>query len=567
MKKIITSSICVAALALLFSCTGNNEFLKEDPKGMVTTENLMSNTDNMQLMINGLYWIWNRAMLRPYESPECKQNSADDRLGLPPVREEDGQCETNSPISAAGDGFITKGWERCWNVINQANSIINNAKEDDGGDNTKLHELVGQAHFIRAYTYLYLVRYFNNIPLVLTAYDPDKDRSLTVSPSSDVYELIVDDLKKAEEWLPLKYDNPILSNGGSVTRAAAKALLAKVYLQRAGFPCNGGNADYKLAMDKAKEVIDNAGTYGLGLYDHYYQLWDPYWKPNTHQGKEEVLLFMACDGTDDGYSVRSPNPSRPADDPFNGWYLFQSELYFFIYFPEGERKDFTFVTDYYYKEGGEVKHKTWQELQTGHPMYRKWWADDLTEGWTWDEKGPGGNWLNNMNACATWYNGRDIIMLRYADVLLTYAEAQCRVDGSPNAMAYDCLNQVRNRAKGGVGTTSESLSGLTAEQFLDAVVWERAYEFAGGEFESRWFDLIRLELVEKATTTADSAGPMMPYPPSMSKGWRYEPSDLIPALSMLELQKPYTKHDYFLDIPTSDATLNPNLKDNNANLR
>ena len=154
MKKIITSSICVAALALLFSCTGNNEFLKEDPRGMVTTENLMSDADNMQLMINGLYWIWQRAMTRPYESPECKGNSADDRLGLPPVREEDGQCETNSPISAGGDAAITRGWERCWNVINQANSIINNAPEKEGAEADRIHQMVGQAHFIRAYTYL-----------------------------------------------------------------------------------------------------------------------------------------------------------------------------------------------------------------------------------------------------------------------------------------------------------------------------------------------------------------------------------------------------------------------------
>jgi len=108
-------------------------------------------------------------------------------------------------------------------------------------------------------------------------------------------------------------------------------------------------------------------------------------------------------------------------------------------------------------------------------------------------------------------------------------------------LAYQCLNDVRNRAYKGVGTTDASLSGLSTEAFIDKVVWERAYEFAGFEYSARWFDLQRLQLVEKATTE-----------------WRDEPD------AVFKIVKSYTKKDYFLPIPSKEIKNNPNLANNNA---
>jgi hypothetical protein len=217
-----------------------------------------------------------------------------------------------------------------------------------------------------------------------------------------------------------------------------------------------------------------------------------------------------------------------------------AELGFFNRFPEGERKDFTFVTDFYHSNG---TYYHYTDLKAKHPAYRKLWADNFTPGWEWENRDdPDSNWLNRMNWSAAWFSGRPIIIMRYADVLLIYAEAKARTDG-PDALAYKCLNDVRNRAYKGLGTTEASVSGLSREAFIDAVVWERAWEFAGFEYSARWFDLQRLELVEKATTV-----------------WREEPEEKY------QLRRPYTKQDYFLSIPSKEVMLNPNLKDNNANL-
>lgn len=396
----------------------------------------------------------------------------------------------------------------------------------------ELNAWAAQAHFIRGFTYFWLVRFFNNIPLITTAFEPDIQREVVCSPSSQVYELIIADLEFAETWLPITWTKNHMKTGGAVTKGAAQSLLSKVYLQMAGFPVNGGTEYYAKARDKAKEVIDNASLYGYALRDHFHQVWDPYWK--AHQSaNEEVILWL--EHTTGDYSMRAPNPSRPIE--FGGWESMVAELGFFNRFPEGDRKEFTFVTDFYVNGG---VHYTYHDLQSKHPSYRKMWADDLTPGWEWEERGePGNKWTSDMQATANWYSSRPTIIMRYPDVLLTYAEAKARTDG-PDALAYQCLNDVRNRAYKGVGTTEASLSGLSRDDFIDAVVWERAYEFAGFEYSARWFDLQRLELVEKATTD-----------------WREETE------AKYILQKPYTKKDYFLPIPSKEVQLNPNLANNN----
>ena len=91
-----------------------------------------------------------------------------------------------------------------------------------------------------------------------------------------------------------------------------------------------------------------------------------------------------------------------------------------------------------------------------------------------------------------WTSSRTTIAMRYAEVLLIYAEAQAMAS-SPDATAYAAINQVRTRA--GLPNLE---SGLSQTAFRDAVIAERSWEFAGIEANgSNWFDLVRTETVEK----------------------------------------------------------------------
>jgi hypothetical protein len=524
--------IILSFVVWLASCESNEKFLAEDPKGKLFPDNFLNNATELELMTTSLYQYWDVAMQRPYESMEIKLASSDDILGTGNQRSQYLQFEINLDITSDGDADIQLGWERAYKAINQANAIINNYHNADGAvPEAELNAWAAQAHFIRAFTYFWMVRFFNNIPLVTGPFIPDAQREQTLAPSREVYDLIVSDLEFAEQWLPVVWTG-YMKKGGAATKGAAKSTLAKVYLQMAGFPINGGTEYYAKARDKAKEVIDRADEYGYALRDHFFQIWDPSWSAYEIP-KDEAILWLAHTAED--YTVRAPNPSRPIE--FGGWESMIVETGFYNRFPAGERKEFTFVTDFYHSNG---KYYHYTDLTSRHPSYRKLWADDGTSGWEWENRNdPDSKWLTAMDATDTWHSGRDIPLIRYPDILLTYAEAKARVEG-PDALAYQCLNDVRNRAYKGVGTTEASVSGLSTEAFIDMVVWERAYEFAGFEFSARWFDLQRLQLVEKANTE-----------------WREETEEKY------VLRRPYTKKDYFLPIPSKEVVLNPNLANNN----
>jgi starch-binding outer membrane protein, SusD/RagB family len=132
-----------------------------------------------------------------------------------------------------------------------------------------------------------------------------------------------------------------------------------------------------------------------------------------------------------------------------------------------------------------------------------------------------------------------VYLLRYAQTLLTYAEAKAR-SGQLDDSAYEAVNIIRRRAnKLDIHTPSDFdlPKGLSSEQFLDSVVWERAWELCF-EPDGRWFDLVRLDLKDK-----------------LNNEYRY--SFDVPTVVPQSL---LTDDWYFYKIPQEDRWLNPNFE-------
>ncbi|WP_394767358.1 RagB/SusD family nutrient uptake outer membrane protein [Ferruginibacter sp.] len=181
----------------------------------------------------------------------------------------------------------------------------------------------------------------------------------------------------------------------------------------------------------------------------------------------------------------------PAEE--NGWDDYFPEIKFFNEYPAGLRKDITFHTVI----NGNIP---WQNDATKHPYYAKFRVN---------------------NGEATWQTAHPLSMIRYAHVLLIYAEAKAR-SGGPDAVAYSSVNSIRQRA--GLA----DLINLSAADFATAIVKERSWEFAG-EW-TRWFDFTRLEMVESANQGKDPR--------------------VLPVIGPIK---------YYVPIPASDKALNPNL--------
>ena len=136
-----------SVIILLLSCQSNEDFLAEDPKGSLFPDNFLNNAAELELMNTSLYAIWDRTMGRNYESFEIKIPAADDVIGTGNQRPYYNEMEVNMDITTGGDADIQRGWERAYNTINQANTIINNYHNADGVvPEAELNAYAAQAH-------------------------------------------------------------------------------------------------------------------------------------------------------------------------------------------------------------------------------------------------------------------------------------------------------------------------------------------------------------------------------------------------------------------------------------
>lgn len=203
-----------------------------------------------------------------------------------------------------------------YSSINSLNGILELAPTTAGLTPAQVQTYMGQAQFLRAFLYFYLVQVYGNIPLS-TKFITVPTLSAAPSPPADVYAVIVQDLNDAITNLPNQPTAPFL--GKPATAAAAKWLLSKVYLTRGWLL--GNSADFTLAYNTAKDLIDNKATYGLDLWQDYADAF----KLANDYGKETIFVSDHTNDPKYGYyntgGQQSGNPAiniTPSMGLFNG---------------------------------------------------------------------------------------------------------------------------------------------------------------------------------------------------------------------------------------------------------
>lgn len=486
MKKIIYLLLLVS---LSSAC---NKELTENPNGQLVGDDALRTIEGLQTALTGAYQPLKNGYTSGFATAalDAVLMGSDD-LTTHPASNKQELREMDQFAVNSTNGRINVIWLGCYKSIQNVNNIIANYEKAGTSDNIK--QIGGEAYFLRAFSYFWLVRLWGNIPLITTSkYSPDL---LTVKKSSpaQVYALIEADLKKAETLMG--NSKPA---AGRASADTAKALLAEVYLTEAGYPLKDASK-YALAAAKAKEVIDNKAAYGFDLVPDFGSLWTG--TPASNNTPEDVFALQFCNSCGNPSTLYGKS-SMPGDEA--GWDDYFCEVTFFNNFPAGRRKDVTFYTVFKTSAG----NINWQNGQTKHPYYNKFRVNTPTPGFL------------------TSASDLSVKLLRYAQVLLTYAEAQARSTGAPSADAYNAVNKIRERAG-----LSDLPAGLSGDAFATAVVNERGWEFAG-EY-TRWFDLQRLELVESANSNK-------------------APDDLKPLNAI-------TKDRYWLPIPYNDQQINTGL--------
>jgi starch-binding outer membrane protein, SusD/RagB family len=358
-------------------------------------------------------------------------------------------------------GHIQNWWRGLYKMIANANLVLENVPKITMDEAAKT-KVLGEARFLRAWAYFYAVRIWGDVPLILKPQSAASEDFFPSRASTEtVYAQIVEDLVTAEAA-----GLPWTDATGRVSQSATKSLLAKVYLTMAGYPLSKGASHYTLAAAKAKEVIDNAGS--IKLFDTYGEVHD---ETLRNTGEHIFSLQYTADVAENPMGNMFPNFKPTTYRGASGTGSTIPTIQFYESFEPGDLRTVDqqgwFYSNYY-------TNGTGAPFSLGAPYIFK----------HFNVRANGGPGIE-----PTKKDNLNVPMIRYAEVLLIYAEAQNEAEGAPNQDAYNAMKSIRDRAQ----LTTPALGTFSQATFREAVWRERWHELC---FEGiTWFDMVRLRKV------------------------------------------------------------------------
>ncbi|RAV28623.1 RagB/SusD family nutrient uptake outer membrane protein [Sinomicrobium soli] len=454
MKKILFTVLVI----VLYGCSK----LDIEPDGVNTSDNLFKSAKDAQATVNAIYAaLQTHDVYNQFMEVVQSQGTDDAEWGYGRNTSNGDKLQMDKFQFDASSGLVYRFWENHYKNINRANIVIKNIPGMELDEEVK-NRFLGEARFLRALMYFNMVRLFGKVPLLTSPTEVLENLDVARSEVEEVYDQIEADLQFGKEHLPSQYSP---SDYGRPTRGAAMSLLAKVYLTR---------KDYQKAAAEARSVMD---LKIYSLWPEYEEVFDIA-NENTGESIFEIQ-FTNTQGTSStvsssyqGFfkppsSVLPPGPEGFAgygDNPV-------TENHYLSYAPGDKRREVN------------VLYIPTAPSSIQYPYYV--------------------NKYHDPNAITVEDGGNNYYILRYADILLMYAEAENELSaGSPQA--YEAFNQVRRRAFGypvQAPSPADLTTGLSQEQFRDSIMLERRHEFA---FEGqRRFDLLRWGKLLEAMNAQD----------------------------------------------------------------
>ena len=404
---------------------------------------------------------------------------------------------TNGTLTGQS-GDVTGAWNNCYKCIARANFVLANYQRAEGIPEEKLNRFVANARFARATMYSKLIFLWGDVPYYEGTIDIDEAFTMGRTEKSEILKSIYADYDFAIEHLPEKYGS---SENQFATKGAALAFKARIALYM---------GDYTIARDAAKACMD------LGVY----QLFPDYTTLFLNKTKNSIETIFAVpyseerniiwssgecrdviSRTSGGYCSRSPswelfcsylctdglpidesplfNPREPFEnrDPRCTATIveFGREWLGYTYAPH---PDSLLVLNH--NTGQLVKNNDNRAVDTWAPFNGLAWAKYVDD-----------TWIDQIT-------DNDNILMRYADVLLMYAEAKIELNDI-DVTVTNAINQVRARAYGvDVSETSSYPEVILTDQneLRKSLRIERRMEFAK-ENAIRYWDIMRWRLAEK----------------------------------------------------------------------
>ena len=449
-------NILIAMLVCLNIC-GCSDFLEEDPKGKLTTDNFYNSESDARQAINGVYRRLSDSWVTGYNIKQIpndllKRASWDEASGL------------SNFTYGSENTYIAGMWQNHYAVIKDCNSVIDNVTTNKEKINN-WERYVGQEHGIRAFLYFDLVRWFGDVPLVLTDTKSLDGLEVTRTPQKEVFRQIIEDFEYCISHTMDKGDTSKGYQYGRLTKDACHGFLAKVYLwlgsvaQRDGKEILGNAADnFEKSLEHSSAVIQG-GRYKL--VDYYPDVFNA--KTRDKAPDEVLWCVQGLTGDDTGTWTGMMFGIRGNQNLGGSWdNISSSDYHRMMYEPSDSIRRLWNCPRMTIQDDGTLwgwDYKMYWDTRGDQKL------SEATENNNWLQWSIG-KFRRYPLADPSSYNytnfGMDEPLLRYADVLLMYAEAYNEVNHGPGdyrpssgmdmsgisiQSAYDAVNLVRKRSR------------------------------------------------------------------------------------------------------------------------
>lgn len=439
------------------------DFLDRRPPGELTFEEFFQNADQAVQATNAVYEQYRSFDLAALSYIGCTDILSDDA--------DKGSTANDAPLLSDLDNFtmdatnpyISPLYKGHYRAIARANVAIEGIARVESMDEALRSRLIGECKFLRAYSYFLLVQWFGDLVLVTKTLQGDEYYAQTRQPKEVIYAQIEQDLKDAAAVLPEKDGYPA-SEKGRVTQAAAKGLLAKLYMLK---------KDWASAEAQCMDII-NGGKYSLltRYADNFL--------PVGENGTESVFEIQTV-------ALETQQAAGPGSSPYNmvqgvrgvpnlGWGFNRPSDNLVSSYENGDpRREATIIYVGEILPDGSTQVKDNPEIINERYNQKAW----VPAHSGLQDNGPG-----------------NIRVLRYSDILLLAAEAKNELGKSGEALPL--LNLVRKRARGTNNFILPDVTVTDQTQLRERIYRERRVELAMEQH--RWFDLVRWGRAETVMT-------------------------------------------------------------------
>lgn len=384
-------------------------------------------------------------------------------------------------------------WNNLYIMVYRANQVLDKIDNVTFADQDYKNRIKGQALFLRAFSYRHLLLLWNNIPLILKTPVTPQDYYPAQATPAQVWAQMEADFKLCEQYLPKTYvgiTGPDAGQKGRATWGAAAGMLAKIYMDQGKI--TEAKAELKKIIDEnvyslVANYADNVTFSNENNSESLFEIQFGIFGTAENWAGNPVANWRQATGINYNYGIS--NFTAWEDFECTKWFndefykercvdgKLDPRLYYSVVFNEPEYDTPLYNSDAPYNRRNKIFGvNPWTSIPNfdGTRYYIAKWTYARIPGYTQES---GGTRLNSE------INQR---VLRYADILLMYAECVNETDG-PTAECYQYIQKVRTRVN--LPDLETAKPGLTKQQMRDQIAHERALEL--GIENHRWYDMLR----------------------------------------------------------------------------